>query len=275
MGVAEDSGLLFNRIAEEYDHARPDYPPELVDLACSIGGLGAGSKVVEVGCGTGKLTVALAERGLAVEAVDPGAELVEVARRKVGGATVRFHVARFEDVELPESSFAAVFSATAFHWIEPAVGWAKAARLLRPAGVLALLAHVGGASSELDAAMLAAWREVLPEAAEWVWRDQETLWKGAEARRGNVAELWAWLANRPIGRPEAAELFGEATVSRFSVELPRSAEQWLALIRTQSAYLRLDAERRERLENRIVPILEKGFADSSTSSTALVTAHRR
>ncbi len=30
-------------------------------------------------------------------------------------------------------------SATAFHWIDPEVGWAQAARLLRPGGWLALL----------------------------------------------------------------------------------------------------------------------------------------
>ena len=126
-----------------------------------------------------------------------------------------FHVGRFEDVELPDGGFGAVFSATAFHSGDPAVGWSKAARVLRPGGILALLAYIGG-RSELDAGFLAAWREVLPEAARWSSRDERTLWEGAEARRGNVSELWAWLAQRELATAEAAELFGDARGSRRS-----------------------------------------------------------
>ena len=43
-----------------------------------------------------------------------------------------FRIGRFEDVELPSGAFAAAFSATAFHWVDPSVGWAKVARLLQP-----------------------------------------------------------------------------------------------------------------------------------------------
>jgi SAM-dependent methyltransferase len=56
---------------------------------------------------------------------------------------VDFHVGTFEDVALPERIFDAVFSTTAFHWVDPAVGWAKAARALRPGGMLALITHIG------------------------------------------------------------------------------------------------------------------------------------
>ncbi|MDQ3822315.1 MAG: class I SAM-dependent methyltransferase [Actinomycetota bacterium] len=111
-----EPGLRFDGIAEDYDRSRPSYPDELVDRACSRAALRPGSKVVEVGCGTGKLTLALVARGLHVEAVDPGSNLVAFARSRLAGSPVRFHVARFEDVELPAGAFDAVFSATAFHW---------------------------------------------------------------------------------------------------------------------------------------------------------------
>ena len=58
-----EHGRLFDGVAEAYDRFRPSYPASLVDEACSIGGFGAGSRVLEIGCGTGKLTVALAKRG--------------------------------------------------------------------------------------------------------------------------------------------------------------------------------------------------------------------
>ena len=97
--------------------------------------------MLEVGCGTGKLTEALVERGLSVEAVDPGPNMIAFARRRTGD-TARFHVGRSEDVAFAEASFDAVFSATAFHWVDPSVGWAKAARLLRPGGMLALITFI-------------------------------------------------------------------------------------------------------------------------------------
>src|SRR5689334_7998623 len=140
--MTDHPGAVFDEVAEQYEKVRPSYPTALVDAACAVGGLRPGARVVEVGCGPGKLTVALAGRGLSVDAVDPGLRLVEIARRHVEGMDVRFQVSRFEDVELPERSFDALFSAAAFHWVDPAVGWAKVARLLRPGGVLALLGHV-------------------------------------------------------------------------------------------------------------------------------------
>ena len=93
---------------------------------------------MEVGCGTGKLTCALAERGLRVEAIDPGPELVRVACCRLGESPVYFHISRFEDVDLPAGDFAVLFSATAFHGVDPAVGWSKVARLLCPGGTLRL-----------------------------------------------------------------------------------------------------------------------------------------
>jgi ubiquinone/menaquinone biosynthesis C-methylase UbiE len=266
-------GLLFDRIAEEYDRVRPDYPVELVDRACALAGIRAGSHVVEVGCGTGKLTVALAERGLRVEAVDPGANLVRVAQERLRTPGVRFHVACFEDVDLPSGAFEAVFSATAFHWVDPEVAWVKAARLLRPGGTLALLTHVGGSILELDAGLLAAWREVLPDAASWYFRDERTLWEGAEARRDNVSAVWAWFEKSHKARREAAELFGNVEIANVRIEHVETAPQLTEHIRTTSSYLGLDAERRERLEERIgAAVANAGGTVRSTSFAILVTA---
>ena len=274
--VPEEPGLVFDRVAEEYDRVRPRYPASLVDTACRRAGLGAGSHVVEVGCGTGKLTDALVERGLYVEAVDPGPQLVEVARRRLPGSTVRFSIGRFEDVELPAGAFDAVFSATAFHWVDPAVSWSKAARLLRRDGVLALLSHVGGSFLELDPDFLAVWREVLPEAATWVSRDTQTIWEGAEARRADVSELWAWLVKREIARPEAAEVFGDVQLTAVPIEREETAAEALAHIRTASMYLLLDADRQERLEKRLAAVIEKkGGRWRSTTFATLVTARLR
>jgi SAM-dependent methyltransferase len=268
--VNDERGLVFDRVAEDYDRARRGYPPELVDAACEIAGLSPGSHVLEVGCGTGKLTRVLAERGLHVDAVDPGAQLIQVARRHVGEAPVRFHPGRFEDLELPEGAFAAVFSATAFHWIDPSVGWAKAARLLRPGGTLVLLAH----TFEPEPEMLAAWREFVPEADAWAPRDMRTLWDGADARMGNISELWAWLMRHEIACPEAVTLFRDVQLRGARIDAVETAGDLLALTRTTSTYLRLDPELRVQLEERIAGVVEgMGGTYRPTLFAVLATAH--
>lgn len=274
--MADDPGLSFDSAAEEYDRVRPGYPASLVDTACAVGGLSAGSPVVEVGCGTGKLTVVLAERELRVEAVDPGRRLVEIARRRTEGSHVSFRVARFEDAELPERAFDAIFSAAAFHWVDPGVGWAKAARVLRPGGVLALLTHVhGGADPELRAAVRAAWQRVVPEAAGWPSRDVSTIWKGAEERRGNVSELWAWLEGRDIATAEAAALFQDVRVATVAEEEVEAAG-YVAFVRTTSAYLGLDSGRRTALEEGLNAAFEAaGGRYGRTTFATLVTARGR
>jgi SAM-dependent methyltransferase len=265
---------VFDAIAADYDRVRPSYPPALVDEACARAGLEPGARVVEVGCGTGKLTAALVERGLDVDCVDPGAAMVEVARQRLAGTSARFHVVPFEQVELPPGAFGAVFSATAFHWVDPSVSWPKAAALLRPGGVLALLTHVG-ARTELDDEYLAAWRAVLPEAAEWGARDPDMLWTGVEERRGDVARVWSWLTKRDVKNPRAARLFADVQVARVAVEEEETAEESIALTRTTSAYLNLDAERRARLEELLRDAFARAGARRSTSFATLVTARRR
>jgi ubiquinone/menaquinone biosynthesis C-methylase UbiE len=251
-----ERGLLFDRVAEEYDRVRSDYPGEIVDAACAIADLHPGSHVLEIGCGTGKLTEALTARALHVEAVDPGAQMVEVARRRVGSnGDVNFHVARFEDVELPAGAFAAVFSATAFHWIDPAIGWAKVAGVLQPDGVFALLTHIG--FSPLDDQIHAAWTDVRPESLEWAPRDQETFFGGIEARRRNVSEAWAWLNQRDaLARPEAAELFTEVRLTTALNEREETAEHLIAVTRTTSMYLGLDPDERQRLEHGLAAVVD-------------------
>jgi SAM-dependent methyltransferase len=272
--VSDARGLLFDRVAEEYDRARRGYPAELVDASCARAGLSAGSRVLEVGCGTGKLTVALVERGLRVDAVDPGESLLRVARERVGTAPVRFHHGSFEDVELA-GGYEALFSATAFHWVDPQVGWAKAARLLRPGGLLALVTHVAGEPLPVDIALRAAWRETAGDARALSARREDELWAGAEARRGNVSALWRWLERRDDFDAAAAQLFEDVQLDKVRIELDESAEELIALTRTQSSYIQLDEERRRLLEERIAEAVANAGGRYRSSIFALLVTARR
>jgi ubiquinone/menaquinone biosynthesis C-methylase UbiE len=130
----------FETAAERYDRARPGYPAAIFDELAALGELPAGSRVLEIGAGTGLATVPLAQGGYRVVALELGEELASIARRRLTDhADVEVIVATFEDWPLPDEPFDAVVAATAFHWIDPEVRVPKAARALRPGGTLAII----------------------------------------------------------------------------------------------------------------------------------------
>lgn len=151
---------IFNEDAERYDRARPGYPPALFDDLAALAAIGPGSRVLEIGCGTGQATVALAERGYEVVAVELGAELAAVARRNLAQYPgVQVVTTAFEAWPLPPEPFDVVLAATSFHWIDPAVRMVKTAAALRPGGTLATITthHVAGGTIPFFADMQACY----------------------------------------------------------------------------------------------------------------------
>jgi SAM-dependent methyltransferase len=279
-------GQTFDRAAEEYDAARPAYPPALVDHALDRGALRKGSSVLEIGCGTGKLTEMLVERGLRVDAVDPGPNMLAVARRRVGeAAPVTFRLGRFEDVDLGDRRFKAVLSAAAFHWLDPAVSWRKVADHLEPAGMLALLGYVdvrddqSGPNQDAFAELLGKHAPELT--AGWKpFHELDELLAGAETRRENASEVWDWLHDGGLSRPplvaaEAAWLFEDVEVSYIAQTAEETVDEWLELFRTLSIYHRLETEQRAALEQDTRLLLEQsGGTVRSPTAVVLMTARR-
>jgi SAM-dependent methyltransferase len=276
-------GQVFDDVAAAYDEVRPSYPAGLVDAALERGRLGAGSRVLEVGCGTGKLTELLAARGLIVDAVDPGPNMLEAARTRVGPTNdVRFHLGRFEDVSLPESAFAAVFSATAFHWLDPAVAWRKAASHLEPRGLLALLTHIGVRAEHTDdgeeefIALLGKYAPEIAEGVPWL-RDLDTITAGIEQRRDNASEVWDWVMSEYHGLAvaEAAALFDDVEVTTDVSVIEQTADEIAAHFRTTSLYFRIDPALRQAFEDDDRRLIERHGGTLQFSQAAVLMTARR
>lgn len=277
---AREYGKFFDEIAGEYDSMRPAYPDRLVDQACQVAGLGRRDHVLEIGCGTGQLTRSLLARGLRVTAVEPGKNLIALARKNLDGAgVVEFINARFEDVSPMHGHFAAVFSASALHWVDPAVSWRKIADVLAPGGTLALLSYFGleeQRTKEDQDMMLAALSRVAPEvAATWPpYRDLDATLTGAEQRRGNVSAVWAWLGSHDVAEDYASDLFDDVQVAVIPLLLEHTAGELNAILRTMSYYAGLGPAQRQALERENEAIYERlGRPIRSSTVATLVTAH--
>jgi SAM-dependent methyltransferase len=279
--TARRYGKVFDEVAAEYDRHRPAYPGELVDRACRVAGTGSGDRVLEVGCGSGQLTRALLARGLRVTALEPGQNLMALARRNTEGAgAVEFVNARFEDAPLPRGHFQAVFSASAFHWIDPEVSWQKAADVLVPGGTLALLQYCGLEEPRTkpdQEALLAALGDIAPEiAAHWpAYRDLDGTLAGIEQRRGNVSHAWAWFGSYDVGQDYAGRLFDDAQVAVVPRLVEHTSGELNAIVRTMSYYARLSPGQRQALERAHEAIHERlGRPIRASVAAALVTARR-
>ncbi|MDG4827301.1 class I SAM-dependent methyltransferase [Asanoa sp. WMMD1127] len=118
------------------DRLRLGYPDQLVGDVLAYARLD-GRPALEVGAGSGRATMKFVARGVPITAVEPNERLAAVLRRRVAGAPVTVHVGRFEGYT-PERRFGLLFSAQAWHRVDPAVRWRKAAEAVTPGGVIAL-----------------------------------------------------------------------------------------------------------------------------------------
>jgi SAM-dependent methyltransferase len=143
MAMNDDTRLrrasTFDQVAELYNSGRREVPDEIIrDLFAFAGIEPAVARVLEIVCGTGQATLPLARRGCRVVCIEMGANLARIARRNLGEfPLVEVVNARFEDWEPDGAIFDIVFAATSWHWLDPRLRYAKAAGLLKPAGVLA------------------------------------------------------------------------------------------------------------------------------------------
>lgn len=138
MDEPPDGTRVFNEVAELYDTYRPGYPDALIEDTIALSHLPAGGRILEIGCGPGKATLPFAERGYAMLCLDPGPELIARAQEKVRAyPQVQFLVTRFEDWPLERAAFNLVIAASAFHWVDPAVGFPKIVAALEDTGAFA------------------------------------------------------------------------------------------------------------------------------------------
>jgi SAM-dependent methyltransferase len=201
-------------------------------------GLGSGSAVLEIGAGTGQATIPMLNLGARVTPIEPGAALVRELLARTAGYRLVAIETTFEDALVPEASFDIVASATAFHWVDPAVGVRKAAQTLRDFGWLAVWSNVYGDPERPD-----PFHEAI----------QPLL-------RSYAPEL-----SRPedVPRPEAGNDcsdFDEAEEHVFRWEAAHNPDQIRALFSTFSPWIALPAERREPLLDALHALAKDEFA---------------
>jgi len=158
---ARDERLLAKTLAERAEGSREFFNsqnPEAVQnitspgqtwqaLAEGVIAVMSGKRIVDLGCGNGRLARRLAASGNVVTGVDASEEQIRLAKAESAGDTIRpdFRISPMEDTGLDAAAFdVAVISQALHHAAEPSAAIREAYRLLAPGGrllVLDLLAH--------------------------------------------------------------------------------------------------------------------------------------
>lgn len=130
----------FGPLARTYDELRPADAlwQEAMDVLVRLGDL-RGRRVLDVGCGTGRLAALLVERhGCKVWGVDVSAEMLAVARERVPRG-VGLKRAAAEDLPFRDVTFERATMTLVVHHLDRPVAFRELDRVLQPGGRLALL----------------------------------------------------------------------------------------------------------------------------------------
>lgn len=210
---ARQTAESFGTDAERYDRARPGYPDDLV--ARIVAG-SPGPDVLDVGCGTGIAARQIQATGCSVLGIEPDARMADLARSR----GLRVEVTTFEAWEPAGRGFDALVAAQSWHWVDPVVGAAKAAQVLRPNGRLAIFGHVFEPPADVAEPFAAAYRRVVPDSP---FGDQPAR-RPLERYQAGYAKIADTI--RETGQFNAPEQW------RFDWERSYTRDQWLDLLPT-------------------------------------------
>jgi ubiquinone/menaquinone biosynthesis C-methylase UbiE len=233
----------FNSSAEWYDQIRPGYPEALIDDVISLSAIPPGGQILEIGCGTGKATEMFAARGYAMTGLDIGTDLAAVALRKFrDSANVQIAVSSFEEWESGGQLFDLVMAATSFHWIDPAIAYAKSAAVLKPSGSLAVF-----------------WNAHIHQDEGFFKRVQDIYRSSAPSMTRAGTQM-----NDYCRELSNMGLFTDPIVRSYQWTVEYSTKEYIDLLGTYSDHINLPAGERNALFSGIADLIDREYGGSVT-----------
>jgi len=199
--------------ARTYDDSSQPQQAWASEVLARLRGIADDATVLDVGCGTGRVTEALLDlvpRGR-VLAVDASEDMVSLARARLGDrAEVWCQDVLELDLDTPVD---ALVSTATLHWIRDHDRlWARLAGALRPEGVLEIQCGGEGNIDAVREVIEAVARETAPELAGWSpWVFAGPRETERRLREAGFTAIRCWLTGRPT-RPDDLDAFVRTSI---------------------------------------------------------------
>jgi ubiquinone/menaquinone biosynthesis C-methylase UbiE len=203
---------VFQGTAWYYARYRPGYPDEVINLLRDKFHLGANSRILDLGCGTGQAALKLAPHVSRVVAIDPQDEMLgegKMAAASQGISNIAW--LKGESGKLPEMTpqigeVSLTVIARAFHWMDRDQTLADLFKITHPGGGVAIVADSG-----LFEVSDIAWKQVIVQTVQ--------KWLGAERKAGTEGTF-----KHPAKTFETS--FSESQFGNFTSAVINTERQW-------------------------------------------------
>jgi SAM-dependent methyltransferase len=219
----------FGSDAQRYDRTRAPYPAAMIERIVTAA---SGPEFLNVGSGTGIEARQFQAAGRVVLGVEPDERMAEFSR----ATGVDVEVGTFEEWDPAGRMFDAIVCGTAWHWVDPLAGAAKAGRILRPGAVLAPFGHVYEPPPAVATAVTEGLSRVSP-GSPFTGR----------AGQGSIREGYRAIYDRAAEAVRAVGGFAEPEVWRYDWERDYTRDELLDLIPTSGGMTTLPAEHVEQV----------------------------
>ena len=225
---------VFKDVISDYEIARPGYPIELFNDIMDFSIIKRDAKILEIGSGPGQATDYFVKNQYSITGLEIEEKQVQYLLKKYSG----YHnfnsiCSSFEEYDGLKETYDLIFSATAFHWIRPEVGYLKAYNLLKKGGVIAVFWHMSSIiepKAEMLIEIRNIYRKLAPE-----FDDYLSLEEAEDLHNLRLSEIQTYnLFDRPVFK-----------IYRWNDEY--TAERYLKLINSFSNFHDLDNDKKKNI----------------------------
>ncbi|HQB76542.1 MAG TPA: class I SAM-dependent methyltransferase [bacterium] len=252
----------FDIFANNYDDVRPGYPTQMYEDIRNIGAISEKSSLLEIGVGSGIATVELAKFGCRIIGIEPGANLVTIARQKtVEYPKVQIKEAMFEEF-MTDEKFDLVLALTSFHWISEYMKYKKVFDLLNNNGCFVLVWNSFFQSdSPVAKEINALYQEVLPD----IYPPSEVNVNISVLRKLNSREK----------EIHESDLFYIHFLRKYVTVCNYDADTYPKLLNTFPKIIKVDKKRRQEFLDRVGLVVKKYGKISIPLLTTLIICKKR
>lgn len=232
---------------------RPPYPDELLKFLSSLADFH--ERAMDIGCGSGKISIFLSHRFGEVIAIDPSAAMIAAEKKSAVncGRNITWVTGRAEDYS-DDRHFGIITAGSSIHWTNHEILFPKLATMT---GTLAIISNDMPRKPPCDNSQ---WREFI---SRWLWKMSEkdpTRWnkydpegfKAEANRHEKFMDIRGRMSFRQVFRQKVPEI----------IEMQHSQATWARKFMGEPMSRQFD----EELQELILPCAEKGILEMETES---------